>query len=945
MKLWWYIIFFFISFAGLAQQPSHYTIGSGKLQGIDVYDIHQDQTGNYWVATDNGLYKYDGYSFQIQENKEMLSSSLFNLVENNKGEIFCHNLSGQVFKIKDEKMELHYQIPKEYLNSDIEIAIRPSDDLVIFSKGIITLNEDTTIISDFEGNELSAFGKISNVNGTIRFSSRHSNQIFTLTPEGEISATDNPVTALSGESLSHLISFQGQLFGFGIESFDLWNIDDIRDKPIIESKKLGPNPTIYRYYPTSKNIWSCANTQGVYMIDENLHYTEQNGKFFPNTFISTVCEDQEGNTIFGTFGNGLIIMPNQTIQDFKLADKPSSIEANGKDQIFIGSEIGKVFQVDQFNEVSLFRNNQVKNVEALYAIGDDHLLIGEFNGVVINLLNGTESILSTSSVKDVFKISKDQYLIASNLYASVLDFSTYELKKINQLSKRHYCIGREPNSETIYAGTTSGLCLITADSNLIELNYDGAPIIATDIQFNRGNAFIATAKYGILVYKGEELIKELNQTNGLASDHVNFISFLNNDLLAATQNGFNLFNPDLDLKYWINNSTGLQSENIVDFCIRGNELWLLHNEGVQVLDMNELKPFNYVPKLHLHSISVNDSIRNPEHKIYSSDQNKFQFNLAVRTLKFQNEVQYEYRLIGADTNWQTNPYIDHVIEYQSLSSGTYEFQAIARCRNNQSELISFKFEIRAPFYQRWWFLLIIFIAILLIISYVFSVRLSRQKTNARRKNELNASKLTAIQSQMNPHFIFNALNSIQDLVLKQDVENSYNYITKFANLVRSTLNYSDKDFIEFESEIKLIELYLSLEKLRFKEDLNFNINNKGITDISVPPMLIQPFIENALVHGLLHKTGTKNIEITFELKDHLVCSIRDNGVGRTKSKEINDRQKKDHESFSVNAIKQRFKILQENFGGSLGFEYHDLYENEVATGTEVILHIPFMRTF
>ncbi|MBL4705021.1 MAG: histidine kinase, partial [Flavobacteriales bacterium] len=313
--------------------------------------------------------------------------------------------------------------------------------------------------------------------------------------------------------------------------------------------------------------------------------------------------------------------------------------------------------------------------------------------------------------------------------------------------------------------------------------------------------------------------------------------------------------------------------------------------------------------------------------------------------KYKNEISYVYQLEGAEISWQENTYEHNIIEYKSLSPGSYTFKAKAVCRENQSEILSYSFVITAPYWQRWWFIAAIFGLVLLIVFYFFSRRMKRQRIEAKRKIELNASKLTAIQSQMNPHFIFNALNSIQDLVLKQDVENSYNYITKFANLVRSTLSYSEMDFIDFESELKLIDLYLTLEKLRFKEDLVFKIEQGEIDDILVPPMLIQPFIENALVHGLLHRKGLKNINIQFELKKELHCIITDNGIGRKKSREINERQRKDHESFSVIAIKKRFEILQENFGGSLGFEYTDLEENGKCIGTQVTLRIPYRRTF
>ena len=175
--------------------------------------------------------------------------------------------------------------------------------------------------------------------------------------------------------------------------------------------------------------------------------------------------------------------------------------------------------------------------------------------------------------------------------------------------------------------------------------------------------------------------------------------------------------------------------------------------------------------------------------------------------------------------------------------------------------------------------------------------------------------------------------------------NSYTYITKFADLVRRTLNYSDKDFIDFESELKLIQLYLTLEKLRFRTDFDFIIEADNIDDIQVPPMLIQPFIENALVHGLLHREGAKRLELRFELKEYLHCTITDNGVGRKKAKEIKVRQRSDNESYSVNAIKRRFEILDRNFGGNLGFRTIDLMDGEEAIGTEVRLIIPVKHRF
>jgi LytS/YehU family sensor histidine kinase len=248
--------------------------------------------------------------------------------------------------------------------------------------------------------------------------------------------------------------------------------------------------------------------------------------------------------------------------------------------------------------------------------------------------------------------------------------------------------------------------------------------------------------------------------------------------------------------------------------------------------------------------------------------------------------------------------------------------------------------------MRWWFttLTALFLSGVILFSYRWQLAIQRRK--AERINELNASKLTAIQSQMNPHFIFNSLNSIQDLILKGDVEHSYSYITTFSNLVRRTLNYSEKDFINFDQELKLLELYLSLEKLRFKKEFDYSINTNEVEDdVMIPPLLIQPFIENALVHGLLHREGEKRLKISFHMKDVLLCIIEDNGIGREAAGKIRQRQRSDHESFSGKAIQRRFEILSTAFGGKFGYDYEDLFEGNQATGTRVTIRIPVKQQF
>ena len=196
---------------------------------------------------------------------------------------------------------------------------------------------------------------------------------------------------------------------------------------------------------------------------------------------------------------------------------------------------------------------------------------------------------------------------------------------------------------------------------------------------------------------------------------------------------------------------------------------------------------------------------------------------------------------------------------------------------------------------------------------------------------------------MNPHFIFNSLNSIQALVLKRDIKKSYDYIEMFSDLVRKTLIFSEKNYIDINEETNFLRIYLNLESLRMKDEFSFIVENNSNKEILIPSLLIQPFLENAIHHGLLHKKGKKELSISFNCENGIgTCVIQDNGIGREKANEIKNRQKFRHESFSLNAMKKRLEILSEQNNDVFDYVIEDLYSKEgVASGTKVIVNFPF----
>ncbi|HEY8365573.1 MAG TPA: histidine kinase, partial [Bacteroidia bacterium] len=205
--------------------------------------------------------------------------------------------------------------------------------------------------------------------------------------------------------------------------------------------------------------------------------------------------------------------------------------------------------------------------------------------------------------------------------------------------------------------------------------------------------------------------------------------------------------------------------------------------------------------------------------------------------------------------------------------------------------------------------------------------------------------LASCKSQMNPHFFYNALNTIQAYIFVNDKKKASNYLSKFSKLTRLILEMSERENISLREELEALKLYLDLEKMRFSDSFEYEIKvSSDIVQDSVefPPMLLQPYVENAVKHGLLHKQGEKSINIKFARKeDILIVEIEDNGIGRKRSAELNAIKNKKHQSFSTQANEKRLEILNEGRKAKIAVEYVDKLSNEGnPLGTLVRLYIP-----
>jgi LytS/YehU family sensor histidine kinase len=256
-------------------------------------------------------------------------------------------------------------------------------------------------------------------------------------------------------------------------------------------------------------------------------------------------------------------------------------------------------------------------------------------------------------------------------------------------------------------------------------------------------------------------------------------------------------------------------------------------------------------------------------------------------------------------------------------------------------------------YTTAWFILIIIVlfAVLLAISIKHRGKKIRRKETEKRKilQEAADMEMTALQSQMNPHFIFNAINSIQSYILSNDIDQALHYLTLFSRLIRKTLENATKEMIPLIEEMEYIKFYLEIEKMRFDDLFNYELTvspDASFETTLIPPMIIQPFIENAIKHGIMNKGDNGLLKIEFSVPDErtLRCIIEDNGVGRVKSAEIEERTRRSHTSKGMSLVKNRLSSLNQKYKtDKFRLHIYDLAdETGMANGTRVEVELLFI---
>jgi len=338
--------------------------------------------------------------------------------------------------------------------------------------------------------------------------------------------------------------------------------------------------------------------------------------------------------------------------------------------------------------------------------------------------------------------------------------------------------------------------------------------------------------------------------------------------------------------------------------------------------------------------------------------NRFESELGMLDFTPNRKIQYEYRLVNYDKEWTKTGTRNYIV-YANIPPGDYILEYTAINLNNiaaQKIVNRIPIEILAPWWQQWWFRTLAVLSLAALAYQIYTnyrdkkLRLLRQEERERKivemNRQMNEMRLMAIRSQMNPHFIFNCLNSIQKMIVVEDVNGAYQYLSKFSKLLRLVLDNSEKNFISLSREMEMNSLYFELESLRFKKSFEYKIDIDESIDpetTQVPSLLLQPFIENAIWHGLMHREGEKRLWIQFSKKDNqLLCTIEDNGVGREYSAAIKAQKLGTHyfESKGTKLSEQRIELLNQQLEGRAAIKITDLKNGNGAIGTRVTIELP-----
>lgn len=470
-----------------------------------------------------------------------------------------------------------------------------------------------------------------------------------------------------------------------------------------------------------------------------------------------------------------------------------------------------------------------------------------------------------------------------------------------------------------------------------------------------GNLWMAVKETGLIFYDvKKKQTKVWQQSEGLVFNQV-FDAMIDSygKIWLAAYNKFSVYDP-LNNKF--ENFTLPVSENYYNYGSRllklsnGNILGNIDKTFIEWFPDKIEKNYTIQTVLINRLVLQDSSVWLPQKEIkLKHNENDFSIEFGILTGLEKNRYRIEYKLEGFNEEWvEAGPANTAVYTNVPEKDLVFRVRAVSPDRSKVGKEIALAIRVIPPFYRTIWFRIIAALLLASLIAWIIRQRINNIRKVEKQKNEFNKVitewRLKALRSQMNPHFVFNCMNSIDMYILKNDVENASRYLNKFARLVRLILNQSDEMYVPLAKEIEMLKYYIELEKLRFDHPFSHSIQVDESIDIEeteIPSMLLQPYIENAILHGLRHKKENGHLSIIIRRRNEgLFCIIEDDGIGREKAVEINSAFPSKHHSKGTILTAERLSVLDNNQNKPVINAIDLKDEHGEARGTRVEITIP-----
>ena len=712
-----------------------------------------------------------------------------------------------------------------------------------------------------------------------------------------------------------------------------------------------PLPTVIHqsYMDTDKNLWLSTHGQGVYFANINKwkfrsFLTNDPGNEGRPTEVRSMAEDSSGN-IWCLSGQGISIVNPRTGDvkaialspeefDRQFGNNPLHLYIDLKDRVWIGSPKGLFIRSPQTGIFRSITENSFPKllVTQMQELRSGRMLVSTNKGIgEIVEIKGEPTFQfipedhNKKGLNTLIKELRDQRLLISKWEENIqifrqslsghihLDTSLVFTPMVNGWVE-------DSRDSLIWLASSQGLFKLNIAESGYEIQADTLFPIETlngILEDKEGFLWLSSSQ-GFLRYDKQGTLNRFSQADGIKYLQFRFWSYL------KTQEG----------KFFFGSTNGIN---------------FVQPEYVKLLEVAARPTISelWVNDTYYKSMELKSSKSNPE--VFRYNQNTLSFFFTALEYSDPGKNKFKFKMSGVDKDFvELNK--GNSVRYANLPHGSYQLQLMATNSDGiwSEDLYSFHFRILPPWYKTWLFRISIFLLTAGVVIAVVNYRLRQVRKEAYLKQLIAETETAVLRLQMNPHFIFNSLSSVQNALLNNDEIKANQILRKFIPLMRKILEHSEKPFIVIADEIELLDQYLMIEAIRFdnKFDYSFFVDPQlDPEEIMVPTMILQPFVENAIKHGLSRKLERNGkIEVHFlSQEEGLLCIVRDNGIGR-KEAQRSKAWKGGHESKATEITERRLRLLENQEDYTTGLKIIDLTdEMEAPSGTEVQLILPLIR--